>query len=52
MEWLELTGLGGIVAILTVIRLKYGRYSTHHRYLREEVMSEKWEREKKRDHNG
>ncbi|MCA0992846.1 MULTISPECIES: hypothetical protein [Bacillales] len=51
MEWFELTGVGGIVAILAVIRMKYGRYSAHHRYLREEFMSEKWIKEKKRNHD-
>ena len=51
MEWFELTGVGGVVAVLAIIRMKYGRYSTHHRYLREEYMSEKWARDKKIDQN-
>ncbi|MCA0171780.1 hypothetical protein [Bacillus sp. RAR_GA_16] len=49
MEWFELAGVGGIVAVFAVIRLKYGRYSAHHQYLREEYMSEKWAREEKRE---
>ncbi|MGA9290411.1 MAG: hypothetical protein WBV93_18930 [Anaerobacillus sp.] len=50
MEWFELTGVGGLIMTLAFIRLKYGRNSAHHRYLREEFMSEKWQREKNRDH--
>lgn len=47
MEWFELIGLGGMITTFAIIRLKYGRNSAHHRYLREEVMLEKWSREKK-----
>ncbi|WP_347549500.1 hypothetical protein ABFG93_18540 [Pseudalkalibacillus hwajinpoensis] len=47
MEWFEITGIGGAIAILTFIRLKYGRHSSHHQHLREEVMLEKWSKERK-----